>query len=994
MLGRFQRVLLYGGGVVLSVGILAATAYGLWADYREYVARQRASFQAARSMLNIELHTQQAAFSRTVASAELIWTEFPEGNPALVDAFAANGGRQILAANPHAAPLLALGELDAARSASAYARYLALTERMGSVMRAAGGPRGQPGQPVTGMFYSPDKTFATLYPPERAESLSTLFGSTDVRAWIDRLAPPAAGVPLRASGGDPAAQDGTVWLPPDLDPLTGDAVVRVVRPAFDGADVFAVFVRDVPVVLLRDTLNAHRLMGELMVLDRGGRVVVHSAGLATRADTTLGVRGLQAGTWRRGFDGLNVGYRDGVFTISHRVRGTDWVLAYFWSWRTMAAALAPEWLVHGALALGVLVVLWGLLVVFDRRVFRPVLERSSRVFESEALNRTIVALAPVGIGLFSLRDGSVLLANDAMRQFRQLGGERLERAVLERCHRIARSEASCPEGDVLEWEWSPPDARESIVLTISMVCTRYRSVSALLCVASDITTLKRAERAASDAREAADGANRMKTVFLASMSHEMRTPLNAILGHLELLRGRAPDNDTARRLGTVANAAQGLLALIDDILDVSKAESGGMALEDIPFDLHALVRETAEMLAPLAAAKSLGFYVSLPSGDERCFCGDPARIRQILVNLAGNAIKFTSAGRVTIDVGVCAGGDGMAAVTCVVADTGIGIAPDRIATIFDLFRQADPTISRRFGGTGLGLTLCKRLVDLMGGTLDVQSAPGAGSTFRVVLPLKPAGTPVERDASVPVPREIAASMRDAVRVLVVDDHPFNRELLADQLAALGYAFDVADGGRAAIRQMLVERYDIVLTDVHMPDMDGIALAMCLRDSHPGLPVVAVTAATEESVLAACRQAGVVDVLRKPLSVGAIDHAIRRHVDRARSEAGTGSARAAAGVPLSAERLETLARESARLLGRMGDNVGARLFDAVRADAHAMKGAFAMIGERAVVQMCEEIEHLARNGESVAILAQVSRLGEGVDEMLSARRRAGFAVDRA
>jgi len=178
----------------------------------------------------------------------------------------------------------------------------------------------------------------------------------------------------------------------------------------------------------------------------------------------------------------------------------------------------------------------------------------------------------------------------------------------------------------------------------------------------------------------------------------------------------------------------------------------------------------------------------------------------------------------------------------------------------------------------------------------------------------------------------------------------------------------------------------------MPDMDGIVLAMCLRDSHPGLPVVAVTAATEESDLTACRQAGVVDVLRKPLSVGALDHAIRRHVDQARHVAGAGSARAAAGMPLSVERLEMLARESARLLGRMRDDVEARLFDAVHADAHAMKGALAMIGEYAVVQMCEAIEQLARNGESAAILAQVSRLGEGLDEMLGARRRAGVAID--
>ncbi|WP_157376591.1 hypothetical protein [Burkholderia ubonensis] len=230
--------------------------------------------------------------------------------------------------------------------------------------------------------------------------------SRDMHAWIERLAPPTADVPLRAQGADHSTRYDAVWFPLDVDPLTGGRVVRVVQPALDGGDVFAMFVRDVPVALLRETLDAHRLTGELMVLARHGRVVVHSEGLATQADTSLVRRGLDAGTWRRGLDGLNVGYRDGMFTISHRERGTDWVLASFRSWRTMAGAPAREWLVHGGLAFGVLAVLWALLIAFDREVLRPLLERSSRVFEIEGLNRTIAALAPVGIGLFSLRDGN------------------------------------------------------------------------------------------------------------------------------------------------------------------------------------------------------------------------------------------------------------------------------------------------------------------------------------------------------------------------------------------------------------------------------------------------------------------------------------------------------------------------------------------------------------------------------------------------------------
>ncbi|KVK90459.1 hypothetical protein WJ47_02455 [Burkholderia ubonensis] len=983
LLSRYQRTLLYGGGVVLSIVIACATVYGLWATGREYIAHQRASFLAVRSLLSVELEKHQTMFSRTVASAEVLWAEGNTTSRRVVDEFSANGGRSVLHANSRAAPLLVLGELGPGHDASDYARYLALAERMGSVMSAAA---RQLGRPVAGMFYSQNKSFAAIYPPECAESLSALFGSTDVRVWIDRLAPATAVFPARADDNTKSTLHGAIWSPPEPDPVTGAPVLRVVQPAFDGRDAFAVFVHDVPASTLRDVLTQHRLAGELMVLDRTGRTVLHSEGLVTHADTTLSVRGMKAGQWRRGFDGLNDAYREGVFTVSDRVPGTDWVLTYFWSWRTMAAALAPDWLVRTGSTAGVFALLWMLLILFDRKVFRPVLARSSHVFDSESLNRTIVSLAPVGIGLFALRDGAVLLENDAMRRLRALGGDAGARAVVTHYLAMRAADMNAGHAGACEWEHSiPVSGGESLDLAIGMVRTRYRSARALLCVASDITARKRAEHAALDAREAADAANRTKTVFLASMSHEMRTPLNAILGHLELLKRTIHDDRTARRLETVTRSARGLLSLINDILDISKAESGQMTLELIAFDPRELVAETVDALAPLAAEKAIRFDVTIRDDVGQVYLGDPTRIRQILVNLVGNAIKFTSKGGVTIEVGEQQRRDDSVDIVLTVVDTGIGIAPECIDAIFDLFGQADSTIARRFGGTGLGLALCKRYVEMMSGTISVDSRPGTGSTFRVTLPLKRLQERVDLRAADLAASRAVEGAHTPVRVLAVDDHPFNRELIADQLAALGYSYDVVDGGNAAIRHLLDQRCDVVLTDLNMPDLDGYALAMCLRDSQPGLPVIAMTATRDQSELARCYDAGMVEILAKPLPMSALDKAIRRHVggavDASRRQR---PVEADAHVPLSVERHAVLKRESQRLLDDMALALDDRTFDRLSDNAHAIKGAFAMIQEAGVVAACSEIERTARDADCAGLRVRLDRLRERLEEALARR----------
>jgi two-component system, NarL family, capsular synthesis sensor histidine kinase RcsC len=987
LLNRYQRALLYGGGIVLTLVISAATLHGLWSSCREYIADQRASFLTTRSLLSVALEAQQTMFTRTVASAELLWAESWRGTSGLIENFSASGGREVIQRTGRAAPQFAFAQITPETPASAYAHYLTLTARMGNVMSAAG---RQLGAPVSGMFYSPGKTFASIYPPERAALLASLFGSSDVSEWIDRLAPGA--MPF-IDAPRFLARRSADWLPPDTDPLTGNAVLRLVQPAlFEGAP-FAIFMRDVPADVVRATLKERHAPGELMVIDESGRVILHSAGAATVADTKLAERALAAGSWRRGMAGLNDSYRHGLFTVSDRVPGTGWVLAYFWSWRTLAAALAPEWTVRGGSTLGILAVLWVFLLLFDKKVFRPVYRRSQRVFESESLNRTIVSLAPFGVGLFAARDGAVLLENEAMRHYRELGGRELRQQAVEQYRRLQRDYREAGETAPREYECSvslPNGVTWDLAAT--MVATRYEATSAVLCVATNITERKQIERAALEAREAADTANRMKSVFLASMSHEMRTPLNAIIGHLELIQREDAQAQGANRerLRIASASAQGLLSLINDILDVSKAESGSMTLESIAFDIRRILNEVVDLLEPLANAKGLAFETQYAGLEHGCYRGDPTRVRQILINLAGNAIKFTESGSVSIRAEETCVDGGTMLVTLAVHDTGIGIAAATQHDIFDIFRQSDSTITRRFGGTGLGLALCKRLVDLMEGDITVESELGEGSTFTVALPL----ARDEADAVSLSPSNEAThavtGKNKPLHVLAVDDHPFNRSLIADQLRALGHTFDVVADALAALRQYLQHRYDVVLTDLQMPGMDGCALAMCLRDHRPDLPVIAFTAASSEEDLARCERAGMSATLQKPVTLAALDAAIRdaarQHGTAVRERDGAISSHAASA--LTAERHTILAVASERSLAISAQAIAERDIAVLCAEIHATKGAFAMIEAHNVTQQCAEIESCARDGRFETLGALLERLAAAVRDTLQRRAPMG------
>jgi signal transduction histidine kinase/DNA-binding NarL/FixJ family response regulator len=504
------------------------------------------------------------------------------------------------------------------------------------------------------------------------------------------------------------------------------------------------------------------------------------------------------------------------------------------------------------------------------------------------------------------------------------------------------------------------------------------------------------------AKEAAVAASESKSNFLANMSHEIRTPMAAIIGHADLLLD--PDSTASDRLNSInaiRHSGQHLLTVINDILDLSKIEAGKMSVERVECDPCRVVGEVASLMRPRAQEKRLSFDVRFETPLPRAILGDPTRLRQVLINLVGNAVKFTSKGGVRVALRLDDAPGREPVLRLEVRDTGVGMTPEQLARIFQPFAQADGSTTRQFGGTGLGLTICRRLARLMGGEIEVETAPGEGSRFTLVLPTGPlVDTPMITDpaeaARVGDPGtateagsagSAAAALQLRGHVLLAEDGPENQVVIAAFLRRAGAEVTIANDGRQAVELAKAGQFDVILMDMQMPHLDGYGAASKLRRDGMTVPIIALTAHAMNEDRDKCLNAGCTDYLSKPVNRADLLATVHRHLTASPaaepSHALLTSATSEPAAPLQSSAKDPdvqqyLPQFLALLPGHvraMEASLGEQDLEALAKHVHQLKGAGGMYGFARITEAATEAER------RLAAVAPLDAVRQCVEELV-------------
>jgi two-component system, NarL family, capsular synthesis sensor histidine kinase RcsC len=1075
-LRRYQRRLLYGGGGLLTLIILLAVIAGAISDINSFHARQRQVFHDGQAAIDAFLSQRDRAYANSINAIDTLWatrqSQLSQAGASAASEFLAQGEQvSILAPNKIAVPWLALGRGANAMPSETLAAYMGMLQEYSTYTAASVSAVQSSGQFNT-YAYDPSGTLlAVAGIRDEAQLFQILNVSSREQAFAALMQPDARVKTVAASGeGMLSASHGRFVSYYGENLFTGKpSLIGITTLMVDGKVYFRQVVMEAMdnlktrlTSVTSDTFAIFTPDGQAVL--KAGEVPIMSpaklSGLLQNRQLLVATSSVPA-LWREG----------GTYIVAGPLFGVDWTMVHFYSWRDVLAADGRQWAITGAVVLLILVLLWSLLLRMDRHVFAPALADASLVYESEALNRTIIETSPVGLCLLDPVSGRPILQNDVVCSVTGTDDKSELDTLFHQLIAHANEQEAATATHEFQWALDTSEGKHRH-LQVAMASSSYRNQPVWVCALRDVTAqidleenLRSARQDSERARIAAESASQAKTAFVATMSHEIRTPLNGVLGHLELL-SRSPLNPAQReRLDRIRLSADALLEIISDVLDFSRIEAGQLDIDPMPFQLRPLVEQAALLFAPAAQRKGVKLYFAIDPALASDYVSDVHRLRQILNNLLGNAVKFTESGRIILRVS--AGDSTVEAPTWLrfqVVDSGIGMNEQQVAQLFQPFTQADASISRRFGGSGLGLALCQQLSHLLDGRLSAESTQGVGSVFTLDVPAEPVGVvekstsplsgsrvallsaaaewraeigalltawgatvtvaglpgdlkngvadvlvvfgeprswtqeeeqdlllsyarvirayangpliPEQRDGSVFISCYASEALLSAIqmesdragavphqpsiqstmlagrgRVLLVEDNPVNRELIQQQLEELGFEVDVAEDGEDGLRKWKPSTYVAVLTDINMPRMSGYELARALRGHDDRLPIMAITATALASEKAQCRDAGINEVLLKPLSLESLNEALAHHLAQDDASESLPADRKAFSAKILRTFVERGVSDLAVLRRASEEHDTQTLIDVI----HSFKGALLMLGESAAAGECSLME---------------------------------------
>lgn len=1080
-LRHYNQLVVFGGGAVISAMVIVAFLVNVAVMITTQINDKRQQFSSDKNLVTDVIKVREAFFRAMLVNLELSWKQRRVAPPEAVKAYV-DGGCVLF--DRRLAPgkvAISVGQLGCTQSDAALPRLLALAHVLQQAVAVDSEAWGN--APVAAYFYHSNPDFAGILGTRpRAAVLRNQIhrDRSELMKWVrvDLAQPSPPG-----NGAQPlVVRRKLELLSPAVSPITGEKVLRVAGLAFDDGVPFAVVV----VELDQRAALASLAAGNEDALQEGAYLLTDPQGHLVAAKTMSGYDDLslselaqldyqQAGGFRLSnyFAGRSVSF-------SEALGDTGWTLTYVFSWRTVVSAIAGRVLLSACTTFAILLGQWVILLLMMKRYFKPIMDQSGRVFESEQLSRTLIETAPIGLSLIAKASGQpllnsptmhtmgtaaipVLLAKVSTDEFRQ---PQAERGATERFVRPVQIEVGSPGG-------------ESNVYSVNVSSARYLGQDILVAAFSDVTEQKKLEGYLKEAKQAAESANAAKSSFVAMISHEIRTPLSAMIGNLELLGESALNNTQRARLATIRASSAGLLNIINDVLDISRIGSGQMNIESVPFKVVPVIEQALMLFAPVVAGKGILLASEIDMTIDQELNGDRNRLGQVIQNLLSNAIKFTPAGMVKVRARLDAA---QRMLVIDVSDTGIGMTKEQLGKIFEPFVQADASVANRFGGTGLGLFLCQWFVRAMKGELSVESDAGVGSCFSVRLPLgeqvriargpsdlrgsvlflarldewrawavphlqswglsvrnaehldlldsdeverydvvvichdRAAWDQEEEDRIVDAANWVvdcqtdaparpvktgklitvstssitalheavsmalsggvstvganasdesfdddaeASHLRQPIRVLAAEDNPVNAQLLADQLERVGADALVVNSGTALLAQLHAKPWDVVLTDLNMPDMCGDEVCASVREALPNLPSYVITAQATANERERCVRAGATDILLKPVSV----HALYKLLQGL-----GGGGRARLDEPMPEERVSMPAHVRASFI-----TTSAKSIEQIRlayehhdeakmhAELHSLKGMLFVTGVGPLGLQCEAMEQALSRG---------------------------------